>query len=92
MRVVLAPIAHADLKEIADWIGADDWDHAKSFRRALLEKCETLGSKPARYPLALHAGARSLRKLSWRDHLVRAIIRLLRGLSLTQGFCIIFRR
>ena len=70
MRVVLADSAHADLKEIADWIGADDWDHAESFRRALLEKCGTLGSNPNRYPLVRHAAARDLRKLSYRDYLI----------------------
>jgi toxin ParE1/3/4 len=70
MRVVLAVRAQADLKEIADWIGADDWDHAESFRRALREKCETLGSNPGRYPLVRHARARNLRKLSYRDYLI----------------------
>jgi plasmid stabilization system protein ParE len=70
MRVDLADRAHADLREIADWIGADDWDHAEAFRLALLAKCETLGSNPSRYPLVLHAGARNLRKLSYRDYLI----------------------
>ena len=70
MRVVLAPSAHADLKEIADWIGPDDWDRAESFRRALLEKCETLGSNPSRYPLVFHSRVRNLRKVSYRDYLI----------------------
>ncbi|MGA9583458.1 MAG: type II toxin-antitoxin system RelE/ParE family toxin [Allosphingosinicella sp.] len=70
MRVVLADTAHADLKEISDWIGADDWDHAESFRRSLLDKCRTLGSNPRRYPLVLRSGARNLRKLSYRDYLI----------------------
>ena len=70
MRVVLADRAHDDLTEIADWIGADDWDNAESFRCALLEKCGTLGSNPSRYPLVRYAGARNLRKLCYRDYLI----------------------
>jgi plasmid stabilization system protein ParE len=70
MRVVLADRANADLEEIADWIGADDWDSAESFQRALRDKCETLGSNPKRYPPVLGAGARNLRKLSYRDYLI----------------------
>lgn len=70
MRVVLADSAHADLKEITDWIGADDWDHAEWFRHALREKCETLVSNPSRYPLVRHAGTRNLRKLNCRNYLI----------------------
>lgn len=70
MRVVLADSAHADLEEITDWIGADDWGSAESFRRALLDKCKTLGSNARRYPLVLRAGARHLRKLGYRDYLI----------------------
>jgi plasmid stabilization system protein ParE len=70
MRVVLADGAHTDLKEIADWIGADDWDQAESFRRALRDKCETLASNPRRYPLVPHADARKLRKLGYHDYLI----------------------
>jgi plasmid stabilization system protein ParE len=70
MRVALAVSAEADLKEIADWIGADDWDQAELFRRALLEKCGTLGSNPRRYSLVRYAAARNLRKLSYRDYLI----------------------
>jgi plasmid stabilization system protein ParE len=70
MRVVLADRAEADLKEIADWIGADDWDQAESFRGILLEKCRTLGSNPRRYPLVRPAAARNLRKLGYRDYLI----------------------
>lgn len=70
MRVVLAPSAQADLTEIADWIGADDWDQAEAFRCALLERCGTLGSNPRRYPLVRYAGARKLRKLSYHDYLI----------------------
>jgi len=66
----MADTAHADLTEIADWIGADDWDQAESFRCALLEKCGTLGSNPRRYPLVRDADARNLRKLSYRDYLI----------------------
>jgi toxin ParE1/3/4 len=70
MKVVLADSAHADLTEIVDWIGADNWDEAESFRLALLQKCETLRDSPGRYPVVTHAGARSLRKLSYRDYLI----------------------
>ena len=70
MKVVLADTAHADLKEIADWIGLDDWENAKSFRRSRLDKCRTLESNPRRYPLVFHAGARNLRKLTYRDYLI----------------------
>lgn len=70
MRVVLAASAHADFKEIADWIGSDDWDHAESFRRSLQAKCQTLGLNPNRYPLVPDARARDLRKLAYRDYLI----------------------
>ena len=70
MKVVLADRAQSDLKQIADWIGADDWDYAESFRRALLDKCFTLSSNPGRYPFVLGTGTLGLRKLSYRDYLI----------------------
>lgn len=70
MRVVLADSARADLTEIADWIGVDDGTMRSPSRSALRDKCETLGSNPSRYPRVLHAGARNLGKLSYRDYLI----------------------
>ena len=70
MRVVLADSASADLDDIADWIGADDWDRADSFRNALRNKCATLASNPKRYPRVDRAGTASLRKLSYHDYLI----------------------
>lgn len=70
MRVVLADSASADLDDIEDWIGADDWNRADSFRDTLRDKCATLASNPRRYPIVARVGADTLRKLGYRDYLI----------------------
>ena len=70
MRVVLADSASADLDGIVDWIGADNWDGAESFRNALRDKCATLASNPRRYPIVARMGNDNVRKLSYRDYLI----------------------
>lgn len=69
MKVVLTERALADLDEIADWIGRDDWDRAEAFVELLEAKCMTLSRHPRRCPLVTGAAEADLRKLSYRDYL-----------------------
>jgi toxin ParE1/3/4 len=69
MKVVLTESALADLDDVAEWIGADDWDRADQFVEILRAKCMTLATHARRYPSV--EGARpELRKLSFRDYLI----------------------
>ena len=70
MKVVLTERALADLDEIADWIGRDDWDRAEAFVDDLESRCMTLSRYPRRYPLVPGATAGSLRKLSYSGYLI----------------------
>ena len=51
MRTVFAPLAEADLDEIADYIAADNPARALSFTRELRERCAKIASTPRTYPL-----------------------------------------
>jgi toxin ParE1/3/4 len=70
MKVVLTERALADLDEIADWIGRDNWDRAEAFIDLLQSKCMTLSRYPRRYPLVTGAAEAGLRKLTFRDYLI----------------------
>ena len=70
MKVILTERALADLDEIADWIGRDDWDRAEAFVDDLEGRCMTLSSHPRRYPVVTGATAGGLRKLSYRGYLI----------------------
>lgn len=46
MRLVFAPAAKADLREIASYIAEDDPDRARSFVAELSKACVILGENP----------------------------------------------
>jgi hypothetical protein len=50
----MADSASADLDEIVDWIGADDWDRAESFRHATRWKTGKSGTVIKFRPAELH--------------------------------------
>ncbi|MFL6863572.1 MAG: type II toxin-antitoxin system RelE/ParE family toxin [Allosphingosinicella sp.] len=70
MKVRLTKPAEADLDEIVSWIAGDDPARADSFGAELWERCQSLASRPQRFPLALHASGFDVRKLVHRDYLI----------------------
>ena len=70
MNVNLTDRAQRDLDEIIAWIGADDPKRAVSFAEELWKRCQSLASRPERFPLVRAVGGRQIRKLSHRGYLI----------------------
>ncbi len=70
MRVVFAASARDDLDSIADWIGADDLDHALTFTSELRAKCQALASRPRIYPVVRRLGDVDLRRCNHRGYAI----------------------
>jgi toxin ParE1/3/4 len=70
MKVVLTAPALADLDDIADWIGRDDWDRAEAFVEMLRRRCATLSRHPRRHPVVPQIVSARIHKLSYRGYLI----------------------
>jgi plasmid stabilization system protein ParE len=70
MKVRLTEPAEADLDEIVSWIASDNPSRADSFGAELWERCQSLASRPQRFPVALHVAGFDVRKLVHRDYLI----------------------
>jgi toxin ParE1/3/4 len=70
MKVILTRKAFADLDDIADWIGRDDWDRAETFVESLRRRCASLSRHPRRYPTVPRPSGVEMRKLAYRGYLI----------------------
>ena len=85
MKVVISAQARADLQGIGDWISRDSPRRARSFVRELVERCQNLAAKTARYPVMTTVRGRPIRRCVHGAYLVffeieptSAIVRVLR--------------
>ncbi|MET1112861.1 MAG: type II toxin-antitoxin system RelE/ParE family toxin [Allosphingosinicella sp.] len=70
MKVNLTGRAQKDLDEIVAWIGADHPKRAVSFAQELWGRCQSLASRPERFPVSRSISGRRIRKLSYRGYLI----------------------
>jgi toxin ParE1/3/4 len=68
MKLVLTDEATADLREIGEWIAADNPRRALSFVDELKERCTRLTDMPLAYPLVPRHEASGLRRLPHGDY------------------------
>jgi toxin ParE1/3/4 len=62
--------ARSDLIDIAEWIGFDNPGRAATFAMELRERCLSLSSLPARFPVAYEASDHSVRKMTHGQYLI----------------------
>lgn len=70
MKVNVTAQAQTDLDEIVAWIGADNPARAVTFAEELWTRCQSLGSRPERFPLVCSMRGRRVRKLSHKGYLM----------------------
>jgi toxin ParE1/3/4 len=58
MRVRLSETALADIRDIAEFVAANDPVRAAAFADELLDACEQIGDQPRAYPRRTHWGPR----------------------------------
>jgi plasmid stabilization system protein ParE len=68
--VIFAAAARADLRAVAEWIGADNPDRAETFVAEVRRACESLARHPRRFPLVAGSSLEGLRKRSLRGYLI----------------------
>lgn len=83
MKVRLSRLAERDLEGIGDWIARDDPVVAGRFLADLKAAAYTIGDMPYAFPAVAGDGSGSLRKRSYRRHVIyyrigRATVTILR--------------
>lgn len=70
MKVKVTDRAQVDLDEIAAWIAADHPKRAVSFAEELWSRCQSLASRPERFPVVRSTRGRRIRKLSHHGYVI----------------------
>ena len=70
MKVILAPEALDDLRNIATWIAEDNPIRAQSFSRELRDKCASLSQNARRFRIVRRVGDHDIRKCNHRHYLI----------------------
>jgi plasmid stabilization system protein ParE len=70
VRIRFSSEARADLRDIAKWIGGDNFQRAQSFSAELRAACSTLAAHPARFPVVDQVDGHAVRKRVHGSYLI----------------------
>jgi toxin ParE1/3/4 len=70
VKVVFAPSAKLDLRDIAAWISRDNPGRAATFVEDIVDRCHTLADMPRRYPLVPRYEQHGIRRMPFGEYLV----------------------
>lgn len=96
MRLSLTPAARRDLREIADWVAADDSDAADRFVAVLAAKARAIADMPLAFPVVPQLRRFGIRKRNHGDYLILYRVdpdrmRILRIVNGKRDYAALFR-